>query len=125
MLRLADERDCLTVVDDQTGSPTYTRDLAPLLCDMAAGEKYGTYHATNEGFCSFYEYAKEILALAGKDTEVKPVKTADYVTPARRQLNSRLSKKSLDDAGFARLPDYHEALRDFLRRAGYIQHIDK
>lgn len=125
MLRLADERDCLTVVDDQIGSPTYTRDLAPLLCEMAASDKYGTYHATNEGFCSFYDYAREIFALAGKSTVVKPVKTAEYVTPARRQLNSRLSKKSLDEAGFARLPDYHDALRDFLTRTGYIQHIDK
>ncbi len=125
MLRLADERECLTVVDDQIGSPTYTRDLAPLLCEMAASDKYGTYHATNEGFCSFYDYAREIFALAGKSTVVKPVKTAEYVTPARRQLNSRLSKKSLDEAGFARLPDYHDALRDFLTRAGYIQHIDK
>ncbi len=115
MLNLADKNKKLRVVLDQIGSPTYTKDLAPLLVDMIHTEKFGTYHATNEGFCSWAEFAKEIFKLAKKKVEVEEIFTADYPTPARRPFNSRLSKKSLDDAGFNRLPTWQDALKRFLQ----------
>ena len=114
MLRLAETKDKLQVVNDQIGSPTYTVDLAKLLADMVATEKYGTYHATNEGFCSWAEFAREIFKQAGKDVEVDGIPTAEYPTPARRPYNSRLSKKSLDEAGFDRLPTWQDALKRYL-----------
>ncbi len=114
MLRLAETKDKISVVNDQIGSPTYTVDLARLLADMAASEKYGTYHATNEGFCSWAEFAREIFAQAGKDVEVEGIPTMEYPTPARRPFNSRLSKKSLDEAGFERLPTWQDALKRYL-----------
>ena len=97
MLRLAETRDELGVVCDQIGSPTYTADLAPLLCDMIATEKYGTYHATNEGICSWAEFAEEIFRLAGKNMKVNHILTKDYPAKAARPLNSRMSKQKLDD----------------------------
>ncbi|MBR6479401.1 MAG: dTDP-4-dehydrorhamnose reductase [Clostridia bacterium] len=118
VLRLADLKDRISVVDDQVGSPTYTKDLAPLLCDMIESDKYGVYHATNEGFCSFYEFACEIISQSGKSLEIKPTTTDKYNAPAKRPLNSRLSKKSLDDAGFSRLPDWHDALSRYLTELG-------
>ena len=102
------------VVNDQIGSPTFTADLAPLLCDMIESDRYGTYHATNEGFCSWAEFASEIFAQAGMNTRVRPIATSEYPTKARRPFNSRLSKRSLDRAGFARLPRWEDALRRFL-----------
>lgn len=114
MLNLAEKNKKLRVVDDQIGSPTYTPDLAKLLVDMIHTEKFGVYHATNEGFCSWAEFAKEIFKQAGKKVEVKPIQTVDYPTPAKRPFNSRLSKKSLDDAGFERLPTWQDALKRFL-----------
>ena len=115
MLRLGKEREELSVVCDQIGSPTYTADLAPLLCDMAATDKYGTYHATNEGVCSWAEFAAEIFTLAGIKTRVKPIATAEYPTKAKRPFNSRLSKKDLDEAGLARLPVWQNALQRYLK----------
>ncbi|MBQ9442462.1 MAG: sugar nucleotide-binding protein, partial [Selenomonadaceae bacterium] len=114
MLNLAEKNKKLRVVDDQIGSPTYTPDLAKLLVDMIQTEKFGVYHATNEGFCSWAEFAKEIFKQAGKKVEVEPIQTVDYPTPAKRPFNSRLSKKSLDDAGFSRLPTWQDALKRFL-----------
>lgn len=114
MLRLAETHDKISVVNDQVGSPTYTVDLARLLADMAASEKYGTYHATNEGFCSWAEFAREIFEQAGKDVEVEGIPTIEYPTPARRPFNSRLSKASLDAAGFKRLPTWQDAVRRYL-----------
>ncbi len=114
MLRLAETHDALTVVDDQVGSPTYTRDLARLLVDMVESEKYGVYHATNEGVCSWAEFAKEIFRQAGKDTTVTPVPSSAYPTPAKRPKNSRLSKDCLDAAGFCRLPPWQDALARYL-----------
>ena len=114
MLNLAENHDKLKVVDDQVGSPTYTADLAPLLCDMIKTDKYGFYHATNEGFCSWADFAKEIFKQAGKKVEVEKISTADYPTPAKRPFNSRLSKKSLDDAGFKRLPSWESAIERYL-----------
>ena len=116
MLRLGKEREELTVVADQIGSPTYTKDLAPLLCDMIVSEKYGTYHATNEGICSWAEFAKEIFHQAGLNVKVKEVTTEEYgVSKAVRPKNSRMSKESLTAAGFKRLPDWKDALGRYLR----------
>ena len=114
MLRLGETKKKLTVVNDQIGSPTYTPDLAKLLADMAATEKFGIYHATNEGFCSWADFAREIFKQAGLDVEVDGIPTIEYPTPARRPFNSRLSKKSLDEAGFDRLPPWEDALKRYL-----------
>ncbi len=114
MLRLAKERNELTVVCDQTGSPTYTPDLSRLICEMIKTEKYGVYHATNENYCSWAEFASEIMRLAGEKTKIIPVPSSEYKTVAVRPLNSRMSKKSLDEAGFDRLPSWQNALGRFL-----------
>lgn len=114
MLRLAETKNKINVVNDQVGSPTYTVDLARLLADMAETEKYGVYHASNEGFCSWAEFAREIFKQAGLDVEVDGIPTVEYPTPARRPFNSRLSKKSLDEAGFKRLPDWQDAVKRYL-----------
>ncbi len=119
VLHYADKRDHINVVNDQIGSPTYTKDLAPLLCDMLESGKYGIYHATNEGYCSFYEFAQEIVRMAGKSVEIRPTTTAEYNAPAKRPLNSRLSKQSLDDAGFSRLPTWQSALERYLKELGF------
>lgn len=115
MLQLGRERSEVRVVNDQIGSPTYTVDLARLLCAMIQTEKYGVYHATNEGFCSFAEFAAEIMHLARRRCIVMPIPSADYPTPAHRPLNSRLSKASLDAAKFDRLPAWQDALARFLQ----------
>lgn len=114
MLRIGESRNALNVVADQWGAPTYTKDLAPLLCDMVQTEKYGTYHATNEGVTNWAEFAKEIFRQAHIDCTVHPISTAEYPTKAVRPLNSRLSKRSLDDHGFTRLPDWKDALARYL-----------
>ena len=115
ILRIAAAKDTITVVDDQIGSPTYTRDLAKLICEMIKTEKYGIYHATNEGFCSFCEFAQKIVELAGRRTRIIPIPSEKYHTPAKRPLNSRLSKQSLVDAGFSRLPDWEDALKRYMK----------
>jgi dTDP-4-dehydrorhamnose reductase len=114
MLRLAKTHDALTVVGDQIGSPTYTKDLAELLVKMAQTEKYGTYHATNEGICSWADFAKKIFELSGKKVKVEPIPSEQYPTRAKRPHNSRLSKKSLDEGGFSRLPNWEDALKRYL-----------
>ncbi len=114
MLRLAENHSVLNVVCDQIGSPTYTPDLSKLICDMLQTEKFGTYHASNEGYCSWAEFAQEIMLQAGKSIEITPVTTAQYGAKAERPLNSRLSKKCLDLAGFNRLPRWQDALKRYL-----------
>ena len=118
MLRLAETHKELAVVDDQIGSPTYTADLARLLVDMSLTSKYGTYHATNEGICSWAQFAKEIFKIAGKDIIVHPVTTEEYrksnPNQADRPLNSRMSKDKIEAAGFARLPKWQDALKRYL-----------
>jgi len=114
MLRLGRESGKVKVVDDQFGSPTYTPNLAKLLAEMVFTDKYGVYHATNEGFCSWYEFAYEIFKLSGMDVDVTPVSTEGYITAAKRPRDSRLSKQSLTEAGFGILPDWREALGRFL-----------
>lgn len=113
MLRLAETRTDVDVVCDQIGSPTYTADLAPLLCDMIMTEKYGVYHATNEGTCSWAEFAREIFRLAGKSVQVNAIPTSEYPTRAVRPLNSRMSKDKLEEMGFCRLPTWQDALNRF------------
>lgn len=115
MLKLSETKEKINVVNDQIGSPTYTKDLAKLVCDMIVTEKFGTYHATNEGFCSWAEFAEKIFEFTGKNTVVNPVNSTDYSSKAKRPLNSKLSKKSLFNAGFSRLPDWDDALRRFLK----------
>lgn len=115
MLRLAKDHSEINVVSDQIGSPTYTADLAPLLCDMIETEKYGTYHATNEGYCSWAEFAETIFTAAGCRTKVNYITTDQYPSKAVRPANSRMSKKNLDENGFKRLPSWQDALERFLK----------
>lgn len=114
MLRLGKEKKEINVVNDQIGSPTYTKDLAPLLCDMVLTEKYGIYHATNEGICSWAEFAKEIMKIGGLDAKVNGISSEEYPSRVIRPKNSRLSKKSLDENGFQRLPDWKDAVKRYI-----------
>lgn len=115
MLRLGRERGAVKVVDDQIGSPTYTRDLSILLADMAESEKYGIYHASNEGFCSWYEFAAEIFRKAGLRVDVTPVDSGSFPTKARRPHNSRMNKDKIVKNGFNKLPSWQDALGRYLR----------
>ena len=117
MLKLGKTHDTLRVVSDQIGTPTYTVDLARLLVDMILTEKYGYYHATNEGgYISWYDFACEIFRQAGYDTKVIPVKTEEYgLSVAKRPFNSRLDKSKLLLAGFKPLPDWRDALTRYLK----------
>ena len=119
MLRLGKERGAVSVVDDQIGSPTYTYDLARLLVDMIQTDKYGRYHATNEGLCSWYEFAKEIFRQAGMDVPVTPVSSDQFPAKAARPSNSRLSKEKISENGFERLPAWQDALGRFLKEIEY------
>ncbi|SHK15641.1 dTDP-4-dehydrorhamnose reductase [Hespellia stercorisuis] len=114
MLQLAENHDALTVVDDQVGSPTYTYDLAVLLVDMISSDKYGRYHATNEGMISWYEFAVEIFRQAGIEMKVTPVSSEMYPAKAKRPSNSRMSKDKLEENGFNRLPLWQDALKRYL-----------
>lgn len=114
MLRLGKERGAVSVVNDQIGSPTYTYDLAKLVVDMIQTERYGIYHATNEGLCSWYEFACEIFKQAGLNVEVTPVDSSAFPAKAKRPSNSRMSKAELDKNGFDRLPIWQDALRRYL-----------
>ena len=115
MLRLAETKSEVSVVCDQIGSPTYTADLAPLLCNMIMTDHYGVYHATNEGVCSWAEFAQEIFRITGKKVRVNAIPTSEYPTQAVRPLNSRLNKEKLGKAGFSMLPHWKNALTRYLR----------
>lgn len=117
MLSVGKTHDTLRVVNDQIGTPTYTYDLAKLLVDMIQTEKYGFYHATNEGgYISWYDFAVEIFHQAGMNTTVIPVTTEEYgLSKARRPFNSRLDKSKLDAIGFKRLPSWQDALNRYLK----------
>lgn len=114
-LRLGKERGAVSVVNDQIGSPTYTYDLAKLVLDMIQSDKYGTYHATNEGICSWYEFACEIFKQAGMNVQVTPVSSDEFPTKAKRPCNSRMNKTELDRNGFDRLPTWQDALHRYLK----------
>lgn len=116
MLRLGKERGAVSVVNDQIGSPTYTYDLARLLVDMIQTDRYGRYHATNEGLCSWYEFAVEIFRQAGMDeVSVTPVSSDQFPAKAVRPSNSRMSKEKLSENGFDRLPTWQDALGRYLK----------
>lgn len=117
MLNVAKTHDTVKVVNDQIGTPTYTYDLARLLVDMVETDKYGYYHATNEGgYISWYDFTKEIYRQAGLDTKVLPVTTAEYgLSKAARPFNSRLDKSKLVENGFTPLPTWQDALSRYLK----------
>lgn len=121
MLKVGKKFDTLKVVNDQIGTPTYTYDLSRLLVDMIETDKYGYYHATNEGgYISWYDFACEIFKQAGYKTKVNPVTTEEYgVSKARRPFNSRLNKTKLVDNGFTPLPDWKDALSRYLKEIAY------
>jgi dTDP-4-dehydrorhamnose reductase len=114
MLRLSETHDRLTVVCDQIGGPSYTPDIAELACDMIVTDKYGTYHAANTGYCSWYEFAKAIFAEAGRQIEVAPVSSDQYPAKAKRPHNSRLDTSKLSENGFRQLPPWQDALHRFI-----------
>lgn len=119
MLNLGKTHDHLTVVNDQTGSPTYTYDLARLLVDMIQTDKYGRYHATNEGLCTWYEFACEIFKQAGMNVSVAPVSSDEYPAKAKRPSNSRMDKSKLTANGFQPLPTWQDALSRYLKEIDY------
>ena len=123
MLRLAETKKELTVVSDQIGSPTYTVDLAKLLVDMSESEKYGTYHATNSGLCSWYDFAKYIFKVNNVEVNVLPTTTAQYKTLAKRPLNSKLSKAELIKNGFDELPSWENAIERYSKELVKIKKI--
>lgn len=114
MLRLGVEHRELNIVADQVGSPTYTADLAELLVDMLQTENYGIYHATNQGECSWAEFAEEIFKQAGMDVKVNHITAAEYPSKAKRPYNSRLCKRKLIENGFNYLPVWQNALVRYL-----------
>lgn len=115
MLNLSENHSEINVVNDQIGSPTYTFDLAVLLVDMVETDKYGRYHATNEGYCTWYEFAKEIFAQAGKSVKVNPVSSEEFPSRAKRPHNSRMDKSKLVQNGFRPLPMWQDALKRYLK----------
>ncbi len=119
MINVGKTHDTVRVVSDQIGTPTYTFDLARLLVDMIETDKYGYYHATNEGgYISWYDFTREIYKQAGVDTKVVPVSTAEYgLSVAARPKNSRLDKSKLVEAGFKPLPDWKDAVKRYLKEA--------
>ena len=121
MLNVGKKYDTVRVVNDQIGTPTYTLDLARLLVDMIETEKYGYYHATNEGgYISWYDFTCEIFRQAGYDTKVVPVTTEEYgLSKAARPFNSRLDKKKLTENGFTPLPTWQDALCRYLKEIGF------
>ncbi|MEM7815220.1 MAG: dTDP-4-dehydrorhamnose reductase [Candidatus Aenigmatarchaeota archaeon] len=115
MIRLASSGSELRVVDDQFFSPTYARDLASKLAELIATEKYGTYHITNSGSCSWFEFAREILKIAGLRNEVKPVKSSEFGAKAARPMFSVLESESLPAAGLSKMRPWREALKDYIK----------
>lgn len=114
MLQLAKSGQQIGVVCDQIGSPTYTRDLAILLYYMMQTDRYGIYHATNEGICSWAEFAEEIFRISGENIQINSISSSQYKALAKRPHNSRMSKKSLDEADLPRLPQWKDAVQRYL-----------
>lgn len=115
MLNLSKKMDTVKVVSDQFGSPTYTYDLAPLLCDMIVSNKYGIYHAHNEGICTWYDVAVATFKYADIKMKVIPITSDEYPTKAKRPANSRLDTSSITDAGFKALPDWKDAVNRYVK----------
>ncbi len=126
MVNVGKTHDTVRVVNDQIGTPTYTKDLSRLLVDMIGTEKYGYYHVTNSetepgGYISWYDFTKDIYRQAGMNTKVVPVTTAEYgLSKAARPFNSRLDKSKLEEAGFVPLPDWKDAVGRYLREAELV-----
>ena len=118
MLNLGKTKEEVSVVNDQIGSPTYTPDLARLLADMIETEHYGRYHATNEGLCTWYEFAREIFKQAGIEVKVTPVTSNQFPAKAKRPSNSRMNKEKLVKNGFTPLPKWQDALKRYLTLIG-------
>lgn len=114
MLRLAETKNEISVVSDQIGAPTYTKDLAEFIVNLVQTDKYGSYHGVNEGYCSWYEFAITIFKKLGIKMKVNPIFTEEYFTRAKRPLNSRLSKENTDKARIKRLPQWEDALSRFI-----------
>ena len=126
MLRLGRENGAVKVVDDQIGSPTYTYDLSRLLVDMIESDRYGAYHATNEGICSWYEFAKEIFRAAGmNDVSVTPVKSGEFPVKAKRPKNSRMSKEKLVANGFTLLPAWQDAVGRYMKELEVFENANE
>lgn len=115
MLRLAETKTELSVVCDQIGSPTYTKDLAKRLIEMSLKNIKGTFHATNEGYCSWYDFAKYIFEINEIEMIVNPILTKDYKTTAKRPINSKLNKESLDSVDIERLPEWKDAVKRYCK----------
>ena len=113
MLSLAKTRETLSVVTDQIGSPTYVPDLALLLAEMITTDRYGLYHAANEGYCSRFEFAEEIFRLAGLSTTVLPMETSAFPSKAKRPNNCRFDTTNLEENGFQKLPSWQDGLQRF------------
>ncbi len=120
MLKLGEERGAVSVVNDQIGSVTYTYDLARLLVDMMETEKYGFYHATNQGIISWYDFAVEIFRQAGMDVKVTPCTSDQFPAKAKRPHNSRMDQSKLVKNGFTPMPEWKDALNRYLKEKGVI-----
>lgn len=118
MINLSKNHSQISVVNDQIGSPTYTCDLAKLVADMIVTDKYGVYHVTNEGICSWYDFAVEIFKQSNIDVNVIPVDSSEFSTVAKRPKNSRMDKSKLEESGFSRLPKWKDALQRYLKELG-------
>ncbi|MDC2866194.1 dTDP-4-dehydrorhamnose reductase [Bacillus sp. BP-3] len=114
MLRLAKERNELGVVHDQVGSPTYTKDLAEFIIELVQSDKYGVYHASNSGECSWYEFAQEIFKQSGVDIKLNPLNTEQFPRPAKRPKYSVLDKSAIELNGFKSLPHWKIATKEFI-----------
>ncbi|AFC27522.1 dTDP-4-dehydrorhamnose reductase [Paenibacillus mucilaginosus 3016] len=121
MLKLSEDRDRLKVVHDQIGSPTFTEDLAGFLLALVNTEKYGIYHASNSGICSWYEFAKAIFEESGKATIVEPCTTDEFPRPAPRPSYSVMDHLSIRTNGFNEIRPWREALIDFLQKYGQVK----
>lgn len=118
MIKLGKKQNSISVVSDQIGSPTYTYDLAKLMCDMIRTEKYGTYNVTNEGFCSWADFASEIMKQTNLKTKIKYISSDEYPAKAKRPLNSKMSKEMLIKHGFELLPNWKDALKRYIKELG-------
>lgn len=115
IIRLSESRDKLHIISDQIGSPTATADLAPLLITMLETEKYGIYHVTNEGFCSWFEFAQEIFLRNKIEIQAYPIDSSMYPVKAKRPMNSKMSKNKLVKSGFSKLPTWKESLKNYCK----------
>lgn len=120
MLKISKQKDQISVINDQIGSPTYTKDLSKFILELLETKKYGTYHMTNQGFCSWYEFAVEIFRIIKKDTKIIPINSNQFFTKAKRPKNSLLNKSKNEIMGFNKMPDWKNALKRYLKEIEVI-----